>query len=268
VAGDPRLRDSFDAAAEIYDSARPDYPAELFDDLLRLAEIRPGAKLLEVGCGTGKATRPLALRGFRIVALELGENLARVARRNLMEFTDVSVVDAAFETWEPGDTRFDLVYAATSWQWVDPSIRYQRAAAALRPGGALAFWNAMHAFPSGFDPFFTEIQAVYDAIGEKWEGSWPPPTPHKVPDDSAEIEASGLFEPPRVRRYVWEHRYTADEYVALLDTFSGHRVMEPTARQYLYSEVRTRLNARPDQRVRRHWHSILHVAKLRPEVLK
>ena len=270
MAGDPpeRLRESFDGAAEAYHSARPDYPTELFDDLIELAGLRPGAELLEVGCGTGKATRPLAERGFRIVALELGENLAHVAGRDLAELAEVRVINAAFETWDPGDARFDLVFAATSWHWVDPGVRYRRAAAALRPGGALAFWNALHAFPDGFDPFFTEIQAVYDAIGESWEGSWPPPPPETVPDESAEIEASGLFDHPRVQRYVWDLSYTADEYIALLDTFSGHRVMEPAAREHLYAEIRARLDARPDQQLRRHWYSILHVARLRPDVIQ
>jgi SAM-dependent methyltransferase len=264
VADDPRLRESFDGVAEVYDAARPDYPSELFDDLIHLSRLRPGSELLEVGCGTGKATRPLAQRGFRIVALELGESLARVARRNLAEFPDVRLITAAFEDWDPGEARFDLVFGATSWGWIDPGVRYQRAAAALRPGGALAFWNALHAFPHGFDPFFTEIQAVYDAIGESWEGAWPPPPPDRVPDDSLEIAASGLFEAPQIRRYVWERSYSADEYIALLETFSGHRVMEPAARERLYAEVRARLARRPDKRVRRHWYSILHVAALRP----
>ena len=57
----------FDAAAERYDEARPDYPDELFDDLVALARIEPGARLLEIGCATGKATRPLLARGFRVV---------------------------------------------------------------------------------------------------------------------------------------------------------------------------------------------------------
>ena len=84
----------------------------------------------------------------------------------------------------------------------------------------------MHAFPEGFDPFFTEIQEVYDEIGESYDGEWPPPRPELVADDADEIEASGLFEDVHVRRYVWARHYTADEYIALLDTFSGHIAME------------------------------------------
>jgi ubiquinone/menaquinone biosynthesis C-methylase UbiE len=52
-------RQTFDQAAEIYDRVRPDYPETLFDDLVALAGLGPGDRLLEVGCATGKATRPL-----------------------------------------------------------------------------------------------------------------------------------------------------------------------------------------------------------------
>jgi SAM-dependent methyltransferase len=71
------------------------------------------------------------------------------------------VVESAFETWEPtGGERFDLVFAATAWHWVNPSVRYQRAWRLLCPGGHLAFWSAAHVFPDGGDPFFAEIQDV------------------------------------------------------------------------------------------------------------
>src|SRR5205823_13446170 len=113
---------------------------------------------------------------------------------------------------------FALVYAATAWHWIDPSIRYRKAHALLRADGHLAFWSAVHGFPAGFDPFFTEIQSVYDEIGESSDGEWPPSPPEAIPDFAGEIEASGLFEHVQVRHYVWERPYTADEYVALLET--------------------------------------------------
>ena len=153
------------------------------------------------------------------------------------------------------------MYAATAWHWIDPDVRYRRAHELLHPGGRLALWGASHAFPAGFDPFFTEIQEVYDAIGERHPGDWPPPAPEETPDDSGEIEGSGLFGDVQVRRYVWELSYTADEYIGLLDTFSGHIAMEPAKRARLDAEIRSRLGARPDGRVRRHWQAILHVAR-------
>jgi SAM-dependent methyltransferase len=255
------LRRTFDSAAALYDAARPDYPQELFDDLIQLAGLVPGSRLLEIGCATGKATRPLLARGFSVVCVELGADLAERGRRNLAGFP-VEICVEPFETWEGEAGAFDLVYAATAWHWIDPTIAYPKAHRLLRPAGQLAFWSALHAFPSGLDSFFTEIQEVYDAIGESYDTEeWPPPPPKKIVDSSDEIEASGLFEDVRVRRYVWEASYAVDEYIALLDTFSGHITMDAAKRELLYGEIRERIGSRPEQRVRRHWYAILHVAR-------
>jgi SAM-dependent methyltransferase len=253
------LRRTFETVADLYDAARASYPDELFDDLVSLAELKPGDRLLEIGCATGTATRALLERGFAVVCVEMGAQLAERARRNLAR-PAVEIHVEPFETWDGEPEAFDLVYAATAWHWVDPAIRYRKAHELLRPGGHLAFWSAQHAFPAGFDPFFGEIQEVYDAIGESHRGEWPPPPPDEVADDRAEIEASGLFADVEIRRYVWELSYTAEEYVALLDTFSGHIAMEPAKREHLYGEIRRRIRKRTDPRVTRHWCAILHVA--------
>jgi SAM-dependent methyltransferase len=253
------LRRTFDSAADLYEAARPSYPNELFDDLVELTKLKPGDRLLEIGCATGKATRPLLERGFSVVCVEMGAQLAERARRNLAGLP-VEIHVAQFEAWEGEREAFDLVYAATAWHWVDPAMRYRKAHRLLRPAGHLAFWSAKHAFPAGFDPFFAEIQEVYDAIGESRKGEWPPP-PEQVPDERAEIEASGLFQDVDVRRYVWERSYTAEEYIALLNTFSGHIAMEAWKREHLYREIRHRIGRRPNPRVRRHWYAILHVAR-------
>jgi len=264
MALDRSLRVTFDAAAKTYQTARPEYPDALYDDLIALTGIVPPARLLEVGCGPGKATLPLARRGFVITAVELGAALAAQARANLGAFPNVEVVNTAFESWTPPDAEpYALVYAATAWPWIDPDVKYAKAASVLRPGGHLAIWGAIHGFPSAFDPFFTEIQAVYDELDDSCQGDWPPPTPDEVSDDSAEIEASGLFDVVDVRRYVWAIDYDADGYLALLDTFSGHIAMEPDKRAHLYREIRRRIDARPSRTIHRHWLAILNVAQRR-----
>lgn len=82
-------------------------------------------------------------------------------------------------------------------------------------------------------------------------------------DSVAEIEASGLFTDVRTRRFGWEIRYTAEAYIRLLDTFSGHIAMAQWQRDRLYGEIRRRLAARPDGTLRRHWGIVLHVTRRR-----
>jgi SAM-dependent methyltransferase len=255
------LRATFDRAADLYQRARPDYPDALLDDLAAVAGLASGSGLLEVGCATGKATLPLARRGFRITCVELGPHLAMAARRNLADL-DVRVIEARFEDWRPPPgERFDLVFAATAWNWVDPAVRYARAWEALAPGGHLAFWNADHVFPDGGDPFFQEIQHVYDEIGEGLPPGSARLRPGELEERRDEIEASGLFEVLHIRHFDWERVYDAETYIELLDTFSGHIAMEGWQRDRLYGEIRLRLGRRPDGTVRRHWGAVLHVAR-------
>ena len=257
-----RLRATFDSVARRYHRYRPDYPDELFDALIELAGLTAGARLLESGCGTGKATVPLARRGFAITGIELGAELAAQARQNLAGFPRVQIVQAAFETWEPPDQAgYDLVYAATSWHWVDPEQRYRRAWRLLRPGGHLAFWSSAHVFPPGGDPFFADLQEVYDEIGEGMPAGSVAPVPGGLPDARAEIEGSGLFTDVTVRHFDWATRYDADGYIALLETFSGHIAMARWQKERLFGEIRRRLAERPDGMLSRHWGAVLHVAR-------
>ena len=255
-----KLRRTFDEVAELYERARPGYPPQLFEDLVTLARLRPAAEILEIGCGTGQATVELARRGFRVLCVELGENLAAIARRKLEPFPQARVLTAAFESWSPGELRFDLVLAATSWHWLDPELRCARAAAALRPGGALAIAAGGHVVPEDGDPFFHEIQDVYQAIGEA-EPHWRPPRPDERQDHREELEDCGLFTTLDSRRYLTESTYTAEQYVDLLETFSGHRTIDPARRQVLYRAIGERLGRRPAGTVRYHTLVTLTVAR-------
>jgi len=257
------LRWTFGSVAARYQRARPDYPVALYDELERAADLQPGDHLLEIGCGTGKATMPLAQRGYAITCIELGRELSREAQRNLEVFPEVEVVHASFEEWEPSTrTSFDLV-RSDGWHWIDPEVRYRKAARLLCKGGHLAFWTASHVFPEGGDPFFREIQPVYDDIGESLPLGTQWTRPDKLTDDRVEIEASGLFDEVIVRRYDWEVAYDANGYLDLLDSFSGHIAMQAEKRERLYAEIRRRLGARPDGLLRRHWGTVRHVARRR-----
>ena len=234
-----RLRETFEQVPELYDRARPSYPEELFDDLAALAGLRQGARILEIGCGTGKATLSLARRGFEIVCVELGEGLAAVARRNLAPFSNVEIVNVPFERWET-DSRFDAVVAFTAFHWIEPEAAYAQSARLLRDGGALAVVATRHVLPADSDSFWAEVQEDYDAVVPSDENGPPPPL-DEVPDLSDEIAASGCFRNVAARRYLWDALYTAGGYIALLDTYSGHRSMPDEQRKRLYARIRARI---------------------------
>ena len=254
------LARTFDSAADLYLGARPDYPAQLFDRLMVTTGLQPGDRVLEVGAGPGKATLPLAQRGLRVTALEPGPALAARAREALADHL-AEVVETSLEDWHGEPNSYHAVVAATSWHWVDPEIRYAAAARALRPEGHLAVWSTEHVFPVGGDPFFAELQEVYDAIGEGQPLGAPRPAPGELADLREEIEATGLFNMVTVEHFDWTVDYDADSYIRLLRTFSSHIAMAPDDRQHLFGEIRRRLARRPDGRLRRGWGAVLNVAR-------
>jgi SAM-dependent methyltransferase len=236
------LRTTFDAAAELYERARPTYPDELFDELVELAGLKPRSRVVEIGCGTGKATLPLAGRGLRVTCVELGPALVAMARRRLALFPGVEILNADFETWRPVRADYDAVVAFTAFHWVPPELRYLKSAALLREGGALAVAMTHHVLPDDADPFFLEAQADYDAVGV---GGDPPGPPESVSGVGRKMEETGLFRLVAERRYLWDVVYTADEYVDVLGTYSPNIAMEDAKRTRLFDLLRARIGDRP-----------------------
>jgi SAM-dependent methyltransferase len=254
-----RLRATFDEAAELYERARPGYPAALFDDLVALARLRRGDRVLEIGPGTGQATAPLAQRGLAVTGVELGASLAAVATRKLAAYPNVRIEHADIETWTPEQASFDVVVAFTAFHWIDPQTKYERCADLLRRDGTLAVVTTAHVNPEDGDPFFEAVQEAYVAAGE---GRAEPLRPEDAPDLGDEIVASGRFERPEIRRHVYDVEYDADAYIDVLNTYSGHIAMEPERREQLYRDIRRLIGQRA---IRKTYLAILHVARRGPQ---
>jgi SAM-dependent methyltransferase len=254
-----RLRTTFTEDADLYDRARPGYPSAAIDDLAELARLRPGGRVLEIGPGTGQLTAPLAERGYRIVAVELGAELAEVARRNLARFPSVEVVTAAFEDWPLPAEPFDAVVAATAFHWIDPAVRVVKAAEALRVGGALATFTTHHV-AGGSAAFFVEVQDCY----ERFDPSTPPglrlSPASGIPEDTAELDRTGRFGPVTVRRHERDLSYSTARYLDVLRTYSNHRALAPAARTGLLDCVGRLIDDRHGGQVTKRYMTELHVA--------
>ncbi|MGO9873985.1 MAG: class I SAM-dependent methyltransferase [Acidimicrobiia bacterium] len=255
---------------ELYERARPSYPSKIFDDLVVLAQLPVGSRIVEIGCGTGKATVPLAQRGYAITCVELGQQLAALTRRKVAGFPSVEVITSNFETWQAEHSDFDAVVAFSSFHWIASDIRYNKAAGLLRERGKLAVVSMAHVLPHDGDPFFIEVQKDYEAVVPDDQntntGAAGPPEPDEVADLSdevlcGEIEASGRFCNVGARRYLWDVIYTADEYIAVLNTFSAHRALDDDTRARLDTRIHRRILARPERKVRTTYLAMLYVAE-------
>jgi len=224
-----QLRVTFGSVAEQYDRARPSYPPRLFDDLVGLTR---GKRLLEIGCGTGQATRDLVARGFDVTCVDLSPELAAFARRNVPE---AEIVVADVEAWE--GPQFDVVASFTAFHWLAPETRFATAARLLRPGGTLAVVHTHHV--RNDDPFWLASQADYDEVVPRPDNR-PPPLPNELSE--LEVDAA-LFEPPVRRRYPVETEYTADEYLALIGTYSETIALPDAQRAELFRRLHARAAA-------------------------
>ena len=238
------LRRTFDAVAGRYDRVRPTYDAEIFDDLAALAGLERGSRILEIGCGSGQATVALAERGYDVTALDLGAELAAIARRKLGGHPNARVVVGAFEEWALPSERFDAVVSATAFHWVDPAIRVAKSAMALRPGGCVAIIETRR-FPLGDEAFLAALWECHAA----WEPDAQPPrgpTADERAESQSEIEASGLFGPVVWRRYDAEHRLSREDYLELIMTFSNVLALEPARQSGLLRCIGELLDRQPD----------------------
>lgn len=245
-----RLRQTFGTVAELYDRARPTYPDVVFDDIADLAGLERGSRVVEVGPGTGKATTELVRRGWEVTGVELSPDLAEIARRNVPE-AEIVVTD--FESWEPEPADFAAIVAFAAFHWIAPESRYAKPARLLRPGGALAVVHGIHVLPEDGDPLWAEVQEDYDAVVPHPDNA-PPPPPEEIGSEWAdEFRASGVFRRVEERRHLQPLTFGADDYVALLGTFSDNLALPAEQRDELFRRIHARIEARPGGRVTKHY---------------
>jgi SAM-dependent methyltransferase len=225
----------FGEDAELYDRARPSYPGTLVAELVGLVG-NGGARVVDVGCGTGKALRLLARKGMRGVGVEPHPAMAEVARRRIPEGADWRVDVCDFERWEPrpGDAPADLVTSAQAWHWIDPEVRVRKAHGLLRPGGWLALWWNVSSEDND-TPVDDALAGAYEEHAPEVGGlpSINDPDPDGWPGASHGLD----FGPPLERDFPWTQAYTTEEWIELLRTHSNHRLLAPDRLDRLLAAV-------------------------------
>jgi len=225
----------FDEQAETYDRFRPTYPDAVIDELL--GPVPAGLDVLDVGCGTGIASRQIAQRGAKVLGVELGPRMAEIARGH-----GVEVEIAAFEGWDAAGRTFDRVTSAQAWHWLDLPIATAKAASVLRPGGTLGLiWNA------GCQPddLADALEGVYESVV--------PPGGHRLfrgyaadrlsdfttglDSEIDAVSAAPDLGAPTEKWFPWTRVYQRDEWLDQLVSRSDHAALEPTVRDRLFEAI-------------------------------
>lgn len=230
--GDIRL--SFNEVAAVYDEIRPLYPAALFDALFQLLPAEP--EIVEVGPGTGQATKDLLARGGWVHAIEIGPAMAAKLRSNVAsDRLRVSVGD--FEKLELATASADAVFSATAYHWVARPAQMDRPASVLRLGGVIAIVDLIQVRSPSDLGFFAAAQPIYQRYGQGHAGP-PAPTRDRVdPAIRSALEADGRFDRVAVRRYDWDQTYTASDYRKLMLSYSGTQMMNESDRAGLLDDT-------------------------------
>ncbi|PYC67649.1 SAM-dependent methyltransferase [Streptomyces tateyamensis] len=223
---------SFGAVAEAYERHRPGYPRELLDLVAEYAE-HPVRTALEIGAGTGKATRLFAGAGIAVTATEPDAAMLAELRKRLPA---VRAEQAAFEELSPGE-RYDLVYAAAALHWTAPEGRWPRGAALLAPAGVFASFGGPVRLA---DP---ELARAVGAAGAPFLESDEIPSPDGTPPEQAvqwpgtELQQSAWFTDVRQCEIARRLTMTAREYLDHLSTISAYLVLAPEDRAQVFRQI-------------------------------
>lgn len=234
-------RFTFDSVASLYNTSRPLYPDAVFADVIDFAGLQAKDQVLEIGCGTGQATEGFARRGLSVLALDPGVELITSARKRLAEFPRVRFQQTTFEAWPGKPESFRLIFAAQSFHWVSPELRFARTAAFLASGGTLAVFGNVP-MPSE-EPLFEQFARIYACYAPQLAG--PPAEAWYLPDGpfAKELLQSSYFETPIHHCYRWSRSHTAQSYTDLLRTLSSYRLLAEDQREILLSKFARAINA-------------------------
>lgn len=217
--------------AAAYERYRPEYPDVLVQLILEYAD-GPVRTALELGAGTGKATRVLARHGIAVTASDPDEAMLQQLAAAVPETTTVA---AALEQL-PRLGPFDLVVAAAALHWTAPDGRWDRIARLLRPGGVFANFGGA---PYLADP---ALEEAMEAAQRPWLVDDSPAGPVESTEDGMRWPASELVGDPRftdVRETTIEQRFevATEDWIGYLSTVSAYLMLDEADRRAVFAAV-------------------------------
>ena len=208
------LKYTFDKNAAEYRRFRPTYPVTLADDIVNWSGLQKGARILEVGCGAGQATMLFSDLKPTQTSIDIGASLMRECRDRYASISNYQFVCSSLEDFDGATGSYDLIYAATCFHWLTPSVRFSKSCAMLKTNGHLAVFSDKHY--KNRDGFFEEVQRCYEKHAPQL--AMKAPRPVSAPAKPEENPLNKVVN----NEYDRDISYTAEEYVGLLKTVSDH----------------------------------------------
>ncbi|MBQ9106343.1 MAG: class I SAM-dependent methyltransferase [Clostridia bacterium] len=236
---------TFDTVADKYEKLRPGYVGELYQRLFEYIPLDENSVAVEVGSGGGQATAPVLKTGCRLIAVEYGERFSRLLKEKFKEYPKLSVITGRFEDVRLEDDAFDLVFSASAFHWVPEKLGYEKAFSILKSGGAFARF-ANHPYRDKGKPELSErideLYGKYYYTFHDKKQEIPREYTEQQAIDRAMIAKKYGFTDIRYATFRRERSFSAEEYVALLGTYSDHIAIEESVRRKFFEEIGEAIN--------------------------
>lgn len=210
---DKTLRDKFNDIAKEYEEFRFDYPSDLYKSIFSFAS--GGKKAMEIGIGTGKATAPFLEKDYEIAAVEPIQNMLEIAREKY-KGKRITFINSTFE--DVTDTeQFDLIYAASSFQWINGCDRLDKVFKLLKVGGTFARFKTVNII----DEKKNENNRILIEAYMRYLPEYLPCDIHKKHMKVEEYIQAGFKNLQREEFYV-DHIFEAETYLKFVNTYTEY----------------------------------------------
>jgi len=242
------LRLTFNSDPMSYDKLRPTYSGEMFQDLISYSECKLGTAALEIGIGTGQATRPMLDTGCHITAVELGNQLAEFSRKKYSDYANLDIITGDFEHVQL-DKTFNLIYSASAFHWIPEQTGLSKVMNLLEDNGVFA-WLSIQPSPSkDHQHIHNAIQEVYGQYSDHFGGNVCRDQNYienlicKTLDTRVKVFDKYNFCDIKRKTYHSSRTFTADEYCQLISTYSDHKSMPEARRESFLNKIRTTIES-------------------------
>jgi SAM-dependent methyltransferase len=261
VVGDREHRGaSFDSVSAEYEAMRPGYPPGVIRLMASVSGLRPETDVLEIGCGTGHATIPLAEYGCTIVGIEPSRRMASLCHRRVRRFPNVDIRNVRLEEFH--DPRlFHVIVCASSFHWLDPATRLQTVHDRLRDGGRLVVMTNLN--PRGRAGFFARERESYQREMGNRRSYLGRDMDRDMARAQQQVEESPLFTVLRTVRVDWTRTYDRRGYERLLRTFSDFAHLEVDVRERIICRIGRLVEEQPGGLLNRPYRTLLSLVRKR-----
>lgn len=252
---------TFNENPKAYYKYRPGYPDELFNDIFESIVLDKDSYLLDIGAGAGKELIPFIHKNLYIDALDIGKNFIDFIKKKHGNYKKLNTACGEFEKFPEIKSKYDIVFSATAFHWIDKDLKYKKVYNLLKENGVLALtWHIAEPDESNFSK---ELQDIYaQEIPEMHDDFKDQKMSDLIQERRKEIIESGLFNIVKEKKYDWDMDFDYQTYYGLLNTFSDHIMLKKEVKRKFYKKLE-KLFMKFNNKYQKEYHAILFICRKR-----